>query len=188
MPIHSLICRPTRSDELSLSSICVSRVVRARSTSSAVGGVVAIASTIFSRPSRAVSSDCPVGPGGEVGQAGIVELEVAAEGLAGLLGLDQRLVEPARGRVAEHQHDEVDGGEIGIGAGRHVVRGHHPLHVADAAHRHAALAVLGRLGGVELGKRARRLRDQRRSTALTSSSVFGSSNLPATTSTALSGW
>ena len=57
MPIHSLSCRPTRSDELSCSSISVRMLCRARSSSSVVGGFVAMPSTIFRRPSRAASSD-----------------------------------------------------------------------------------------------------------------------------------
>ena len=110
--------------------------MRARSSSSEVGGVVGdglddLQQSVASRVERLILSDL----GGEVCRAGIVELEVAAERLAGLLRLDQGFVQAACWRVAKHQHDQVERGEIGIRTRRQVVRRHDPLHVADATDR-----------------------------------------------------
>ena len=62
------------------------------------------------------------------------------------------------------------------------------LGVADAPHRHRALAVLHRLLRVDARQRARRLRDRRRSTSRSAPASGSASNLPAMISTALSGW
>ena len=88
-------------------------------------------------------------------------LEVEAEDGARLLRLDQRLVQAARGRVAQHLGEDVHGGEVGVRARRHVVDGLHELRVADAAERDRALAVLHGLDGVDLLDRARGARDGR---------------------------
>ncbi len=72
-------------------------------------------------------------------------------------------------------------------AGRHVVRDGQRLDVSDAPQRDRALAVLRRFRGVGRGS-AREGRGIGEKIALISASVFGSSNLPATKSTALSGW
>ena len=86
-----------------------------------------------------------------------------------LLRLDQRLVQPAGRRVAEHlgQHFErrrsPDASPTACGGAAA-----DDLDVADAAHGHLALAVLRRLVGVDrrqrargLGDRAEGLRDER---------------------------
>ena len=51
---------------------------------------------------------------GEVRRAGVVQLEVTAENLAGLFRLDQALVEAAGRCVTERQNDEIEWREIGI--------------------------------------------------------------------------
>ena len=59
--------------------------------------------------------------------------------------LDERLVESARRLVGEPLGRELQRHEVRVRAGRHVIRGHEDLDVADAAHGDLALAVLHRL-------------------------------------------
>ena len=70
---------------------------------------------------------------------------------------DQRLVQAARRRVAEHVEQHAQRRAVGVVHRWHVVGRHQHAHVAAAAHGDFALAVLHRFGGVERGQRRRRL-------------------------------
>ena len=72
----------------------------------------------------------------------------------------QLLVQPPRRRVAEHQRQHLDGGEVGMRARRHVVGGHQQRRAAAAPQRDLALAVLRRVERVHRRQLARRLRDR----------------------------
>ena len=68
-------------------------------------------------------------------------------------------MQAATGYVADDGGEQVDGGVVAAGARGDVIQGRDDLHVAGAAQRDAALAVLRRLHGVGLLQRARRLGD-----------------------------
>ncbi len=76
------------------------------------------------------------------------KLTIVAPDCAGLPGLYQCLVQAPRRGVAEDGSENVDRSEVRVRAGRHVVDSEDLLNVADAAQRHAALAILSRLHGV----------------------------------------
>ena len=125
--------------------------------------------------------------GREIEQARVAELERPGRGRRGQTALDQPPVEAARGSVAEHVGEQLDGGEVRVRAGGHVVSGGGELHVADPAQGDRALAVLRRLLRPGRGQLApgRGTAPKVRATA---ASAWASSKRPATTSTALSGW
>ena len=70
----------------------------------------------------------------------------------GLLGVDQRLVQPARLRSAQHLGHDFEGRDIGMQRGRNVVDRNDCLNVSDAAQGDETLAFLGGLDGVGLGE------------------------------------
>ena len=92
-------------------------------------------------------------------EAGVVELHEVAADRGGLLRLDERLVEAARGRVGQDLLEQVDRARGRIRPRRHVVRRRERLDVAHALERHGALAVLRGVERVEDRQRTRRLRD-----------------------------
>ena len=94
----------------------------------------------------------------EVHVARIVQAALAAPDRARQAFLHERAVQPPARRVAEHVGEHVDGRIVGVGAGRHAVHQRDELVVAAAAQDHRALAVLGRLLGVERRQRPRRPR------------------------------
>ncbi len=65
-----------------------------------------------------------------------------------LAGRDQGLVEPARRLGAEDLGEDLDGGELGMRAGRDVIDHADQADAADPPQGHEPLAVLGRLLGV----------------------------------------
>jgi hypothetical protein len=78
--------------------------------------------------------------------------------LEAFLGLDERLVEAARGTVVgQNLRRQLHGREIGVRPRRHVIADHDVLHLADSAQRDRALAVLRRLVRVDRRQRALRL-------------------------------
>ena len=106
-----------------------------------------------------------------------------------LLGFDQRLVQAARrarpsGRRPARRWRRSPGARrapCGTSCPRN-------LELPDAAQRHRALAVLHRLHRVDRRQRARRLRDRAEVLRDQRRASRPASNLPATISTALSGW
>ena len=91
---------------------------------------------------------------------GLAQLEVAGERVGGQTRLDERLIEAPRGTGGQDVCHHVDGGEVLVRAGRHVIGRHRELDIADAPQGDGPLAVLGGLGGVRPEKlvRARAVR------------------------------
>ena len=100
----------------------------------------------------------------------------------------RRLCSRPDGASPSTSASSFDRGEIGVGAGRHVVAGDDQRRAADAAQRDAALAVLRRVERVERRQLARRLRDRAEALRDPARAPAPASNLPATIRIALSGW
>ena len=95
-------------------------------------------------------------PGGryreDVEEPGVVPAAAPRPHACGqLLVLDEALVQRAAGRLRQHLPEQVERRAVGVGEGRHVVGQQQGLLAADAAHHHAALAVLRRLHRVAQG-------------------------------------
>ena len=126
--------------------------------------------------------------GAQEQQAWLFQVEIEPENGGGLLRLDERLVQAAGGRVAEHVREQVQPGSIGVASGRNVVRGRDE---PGRRRRGAASRCARRPARVE---RVRRREQSAPGFGIgpnelaTSASAFASSNLPATIRTALSGW
>ena len=92
------------------------------------------------------------------------------------------------GVSASTKFGEADAVRVRVQARGHLVGHGDDLHLALAADHELALAVLRGLDGPQLGQlRARASGSSPKASAM-SASAFASSNLPATSSTALSGW
>ena len=139
-----------------------SSVVRARSTSASVTGSRAGPSSAREqRRARRLERARPSAAWRRSRPARVAQHALVAPGRAGQAGLHQRAVQAAGGRVAVDAAParRSPGSRGGSPAGtRYSARD--DLHVAGAAQRHRALAVLRRLRGVERGQRARRARDR----------------------------
>ncbi len=92
--------------------------------------------------------------------AGVVQRPGVGADAAGLLRLDQRLVEGARRLQVEHRPQHFQRREVRVGGGGDVVDESGHADRADAAQHHVMIAVLGRLLGPGRRQDARRLRDR----------------------------
>ena len=99
-------------------------------------------------------------PGAEGRKSGIVQRALGGPAVARQPFLHQRAVQTPGGRVAEHAHQDVERGVVGVAAGGDAVQGADQRRFAAAAQGDGARAVLHRLHGVERRQRARRARDR----------------------------
>ena len=161
--------------------------VRARSTSSAVIFVLPTFSGPFQHRRQGVLERIAQADLGEqLEHARIVPTAGVGPDAGRLLRLDDRFIEPARGGVAQHFGQDIERGQVGMGAGRNVIDGPDQAQIAHAAQHHrcarrlaAALRCRSRSSlrvGLGIGPKYFSI----------SSSVLASSNLPATISIALS--
>src|SRR6202162_1215981 len=149
-PIHSLICKPTRSAEFMVSSIFFRILARARSTFSFEGGVLTAPAIVWSAAARASSSDWSCRTSARRSRnPGSFKSRKKLETDGAFFASTSALCRP-RG-----------GGARGGRAGRHVVCDGQRLDVPDAPQRDRALAVLRGFGGVGRRERPGRARDRR---------------------------
>ena len=134
--------------------------MRARSTSSSVTGFAAKPSSSARSASRAGSIGASLRTAAPKYDEPASRVWRSAPKIDAALPVStSALCRRPEGWAVEDLAEDVDRGEVGVRAGRHVVHRVGELHVADAAQDHAALAVLGRLDGVGGPQHPCRLRD-----------------------------
>ncbi len=187
--MNSDSCRPIFSWSVITRSAVFAKFSRARSISSAVGGLSRNPST------WRISSACTGSTGSPFfTKATTIRSEPSTPfnlneaDLRRLAGFDKSLVQAAGGSVPQGEAGKAQRLRVLMQRRWHLVAQCHDLQVAHAAHDEAALAILGGLDGPEFRQRAARVCGITPKYLLTSCRVFSTSNFPATSSTALSGW